>query len=209
MFQMKMQKKGLSDSNSSYAKSLTSIILMATLSLTALSSCSQKSKGVRSQVKSTNTNLNPAVSSQADQQAAAQNANYKIYSVSLPNQTGTGYSVDVQLTDPSNQYLPLTTNHDGGNLDSQGIYTDSARGVQVYVQARCSSDECYKYTLLVTVVRNNQSLFQSAAISFKNDCQFNAISVGANSGQMFRSLDELESRYSNLQPRNDADSCSM
>ncbi len=184
-------------------------ILFTTFLLLSSVSCSQKAKGVRSQVKNTPNNLNSAVSSQAEVQAAAQNANYKIFSVSLPTMSDVGYTVDVQLQDPANQYLPLTTNHDNGLMDSQGIYTDSARGLQVYVQARCSTDECFKYTLLVTVVRNNQSIFQTAAISFKNDCQFNSISVGASTGQMFQSLDDLESRYGNLQPRNDIDTCSQ
>jgi hypothetical protein len=170
-------------------------------------SCAPKKSGVRASVKSTQTNLNPAVSSVAEQQATAQNAIYKISSISIPTDTDAGVTVSSELLNPSNQYLPITTSHENGAMNSQGVFNDSARGLQVHVDARCSADGCYKYQLLVTVVRNNQAVFQSAAISFKNDCSFKSISVGSNAGQMFRSMDEFESKYSNVAPAEDIDSC--
>ncbi len=186
---------------------LKQITLVLFLSAFIFSCAPKKSSGVRAQVKSSQTNLNPAVSSAAEQQATLQNAVYKINTVSLPNLTGAGFTVNSELIDPSNQYLPVTTSHENGALDSQGVFTDSTRGLQVYVNARCSSDECFKYLLLVTVVRNNQAIFQTGAISYKNDCRFKSVSMGTNVGQMFQNMNDFESRYSNVMPDNDSESC--
>lgn len=170
-------------------------------------SCAPKKSGVRASVKTGQTSLNAATSTVAEQQATAQNAIYKISTISLPTVTDAGITVASELLNPGNQYLPITTRHENGNLDSQGIFNDSARGLQVYVNSRCSDTDCYKYLLLVTVVRNNQAIFQSGAISFKEDCNFYSISIGTSTGQMFQSLNDFESRYSSTTPIGDSTSC--
>lgn len=183
-----------------------SIAMMA--AAVALSSCSKKAAGVRAQVKTQRNDLNASVSGQADAQAAAQNAIYRIYTVSIPNETDQGQSVDVQLQTPDGMVLPVTTHHNSGQLDSQGRYTDSARGLEVYVQARCSADNCAKYLLIVTVLRSQQMVYQSLALSYKDDCKFYSLSSSANAGTFYSSLNAAESilprQYPNAVPTNDA-----
>lgn len=189
----------------SHSKALQSITVF--LVCFGAFSCAPKKSGVRADVKTASTTLNPGTAAIAEQQAQAQNAMYKISSISLPHQSDIGATVDSELLNPSNQYLPVTTAHENGQMDSQGIFNDTQRGLQVHVQARCTDSVCTKYILLVTVVRNNQALFQSAAISFKDDCSFYTSSVSSGTGQMYQSLDGFASAYSSVQPRNDGDSC--
>lgn len=184
------------------------LILLSFIFVTGFSACSKKPSGVRATVKSEQTNLNPSVSTPADQQAAAMNANYKISTISVPTDTTAGQTVDVELLTPSGQTLPLTTRHENGSLSSEGIYNDTQRGLQVHVLASCSADSCMKYMIMVTVIKSNQALYQSIGISFKNDCKFNAASSSANVGQFLRSLQEVENKY-NISPKNDIDSCSI
>ena len=158
-------------------------------------------------MKSGQNSLNPGNSGIADQQAAAQNAIYKIQTISLPDLTDSGATISSELLTPSNQYLPVTTTHGNGTLDSQGVFNDTSRGLQVHVNARCSDTECYKYLLMVTVVRNNQAIYQSAAISFKDDCNFYSISNTSSTGSMFQSMDAFSSRYASVQPMGDSTSC--
>ncbi len=181
--------------------------LAVSLIVTCSFSCAPKKSGVRATVKTGQTSLSAATSVPAEQQAAAQSSLYKISSISLPNATDAGVTIDSELLNPSNQYLPLTTRHENGILDSQGIFNDSARGLQVHVNSRCTDTGCTKYLLLVTVVRNNQAVFQSGAISFKEDCNFYSISVSTSSGQMFQSLNDFDSKYSNVSPIGDSTSC--
>lgn len=183
-------------------KKLVAVIFLAS----CFSACSKKPSGVRSQVKSQQTNLNPGVSSQADQQAASVGMDYKISTVSVPNPTDSGNTVDVQLLSPSGEYLPLTTRHENGNLDAYGVYNDSAKGVQVQVQARCSADDCFKYTFISTVIKNNQKVYQAVAISYKNDCKFNIASSSFSAGQFVQSLAEAENKYQ-VFPVNDIETC--
>jgi hypothetical protein len=183
------------------------IKLLFVVAFLSLSACAPKKSGVRAQVKTGQTSLNSGISAIAEQQAAAQNAIYKISTISLPKPTDLGVIVESELLNPTHQYLPVTTTHENGVLDSQGVFNDSGRGLQVQVRARCSDTDCYKYLLLVTVSRNNQPLFQSGAISFKDDCNFYSISMGTATGQMFQSIDAFDTKYSNLTPMGDSNSC--
>lgn len=181
-------------------------VLLISLSAVTLA-CAPKKQGVRAAVKTGQTSLNPGASAVAEQQASAQNAIYKIASVSLPSPTDYGVTISADLLTPNNQYLPITTSHESGRLDSEGVFNDSARGLLVYVNSRCSDYTCNKYMLLVTVTRNNQAIFQSGAISFQEDCNFYSIANTATTGQMFRSMDEFDSRYAGLSPIGDSTSC--
>lgn len=183
------------------------ICFIAMTVLLFLTACSKKPSGIRAEVKNQRNDLNASASAQAEAQAANQNANYTILTLSIPTQTASGHTVNVELQTPDGKILPLTTHHENGYLDSQGNYTDSARGLMVNVQARCSSDNCYKYTLMVTAVRNNQMVFQSVALSYKDDCKFYSVSSSANVGSFYTSIGDADSRilrqYPSAVPQND------
>lgn len=185
------------------------IVILFLFSGLVFSSCAKKPSGVRATIKTQQTNLNPSVSAQADMQGASASADYKISTIAIPTQTSDGFVVDVELLNPSGQVLPLSTHHENGNSDSEGVYTDSQRGLQVHILARCSAqDNCSKYTIIVTTLRNNQEIYQAAAISFKDDCKFNAVSSSFNVGQFLQSLNELNNKY-NIAPTGDGDSCTI
>lgn len=194
------------------SKNLVRVFVMSALLVLSVTACSKKPTGVKAQVKTQQNNLNPSVSSAADQQAASLNANYQVKSVSTPqaNSSG-GYQVDLEISDPSGAVLPVSTTHDSTHPDSQGIYNDTQRGLQVYVQARCSTgDQCFKYILLVTVVKNNQSVYQSMAVSYANDCRFNLITSSGTIGTFFGSLSEAAgSPAASISPRNDINTCTQ
>lgn len=174
----------------------------------AFSSCAKKTNSVKSQVKTQQVSANPGTESQANLQAAAVSANYKIKSISLPNYSSSGYTVDVELQTPANQILPVTTRHENGLLDSQGVYNDTERNLQIYVQARCSSDECTKYIVVITAVRSNQAVYQTSAISYKTDCKFTTTAASTSVGQFYTNLNQAESGM-NVAPHNDISSCQM
>lgn len=176
------------------------------LSVTAgfLFSCSPKAAGVRGQVKTGQTNLDPSISAQSNQIAAQQGNLYEIRSVTLPKAaTSGGWDIDVVLSTPNNDSISLTTHHDSANLSTEGTFPDKARDLIVKAQSRCSSDNCEKYILLVTVLKNNAADFQTGAISFKSDCNFFSISIGRTVANLFTSLDQFNSKY-NPTPANNA-----
>lgn len=185
-----------------------SLIVSLPLVMMFLFSCTPKKASVRAQVKNQQTNLNPTGSAQAEQQGQSLNAVYKVMTVSLPQITDNLITVDSAIQNPSNSYIPVTTKHSNGQLDAQGEYQDSARGLTVYFNSRCSDTVCSKYLLLVTAVRNNQKVFQSGVISFKDDCKFYSVSNSTNtSGQMFNSIADFETQYGNILPMNDGGNC--
>ena len=159
------------------------------------SACSPKAEGVRGQVKSGQTNLNPNLTAQSNIQASAAGANFQIKSVTAPiaNDTG-GFDIDVELTSPANQPITFRTHHDQNAMETQGNYNDPS-GFQLTVQARCSLDNCSKYLLLVTVQKNSQKQFQTGAISFSTDCSFYTVSIAANVAPLLQSLNDFEMRY--------------
>ncbi|OFZ31972.1 MAG: hypothetical protein A2622_12100 [Bdellovibrionales bacterium RIFCSPHIGHO2_01_FULL_40_29] len=168
-------------------------------------SCAKKPSGVRAVKKTESVNMSPAISNQSEQQAQAQNIMYKLSTVSTPTITSSGHTVDSDLQTPDLDYLPITTSHENGNLYSEGSYTDAKRGARVLIQAECFGSDCYKYLLLVTVVKNNLALYQTAALSFKDDCRFYTISMAQGVGNFFQSIDELDSytQSKNYLPKND------
>ena len=168
-------------------------------------SCAKKPSGVRATKKTDAISMNPAVTNQSEQQAQAQNLVYKIATLSVPVATETGFSVDADIQNPDRQFLPVTTSHESGNLYSEGSFSDAARGAQVYVQAECFGQDCYKYLMLVTVKKNNQTVYQTAALSFKDDCQFYSISVAQGVASFFKSIEDLDNYANtrNYSPKND------
>ena len=194
MFQNKTQK-------------ILKMILINGLILTLAASCSKAPNGVRAQVKTQQNVLNPSTTAAATQQAASNNANYTISTISTPqtNSAGNGFDINIELQMPSGQILPVTTHHDVNNAFSEGVYTDP-NGTQVDIQANCSADSCSKYVLLVTVIKSSQTLFQSFAISYSNDCKFNLTAVSNN---FYQSLSAAESAFLNVTPLNDFESCTQ
>lgn len=178
------------------------LVFLPLFFVVVFSSCSKKQSSTRATVKTQQTQLNPTQTIAADQQAAAVQANYKISSISVPEATGSGFLVYVELTTPSGAALSLTTRHENGVMDSDGVYTDSQRGLQVYVLSRCSQSDCSKYTILVTTYKSNQALYQDAAVSYKNDCKFNRVSASYNVGSFIYNLNDAEYKF-NVSPTND------
>lgn len=194
-------------STRNYFQNSLKVFVLATAVLLSMSSCSKKPSGIRAEVKTQKNDLNASTSAQAEAQAASLNANYTVLTVSVPSQTAAGHTVNVELQTPDGKVLPVTTQHENGYLDSQGNYTDSSRGLLVNVQARCSSDNCYKYIVMVTALRNNQMVFQSVALSYKDDCKFYSVSSSANAGSFYRSITEADNmiprQYPTAVPQND------
>ena len=184
------------------------MIFLNSLILVLAASCSKAPTGVKAQVKTQQTAITPG-STAATQQAASVNANYKIASIALPVSTDTGYSVDVQLQTPGGDYLPFTTRHENGNNLAQGTYSDDQRGLQVSIQASCTSQSCDKYLLLVTVYKNNQSVFQTFAISYSSDCQFYTAASSLSVGNFYSSAAAAESALPQVTPQNNIATCSM
>ena len=188
-------------------KSLVKILVLV-MALASLGACSKPQRGTRAQTKTPNS-LNPASSSQATQQAAALNANFTLATISLPTDTGSGQTVNVELQIPSGQILPLTTRHENGNLVSDGVYTDAQSGSQLRIQSSCSRDNCSKYLILVTVFKSNQAVYQTFGISYREDCTFSVVSASSSVGSFFRDIYAAENQYSNIGPMNDIDSCTV
>lgn len=187
-------------------KKLLKFVAFNTILLLMAASCSKAPTGVRAKVKDQQNTIAPAQTSQATQQAASQNANYTIATISEP-EIGTDYAVNVELQMPSGEYLPVTTRHSINSQFSQGTYNDTRNNVQVLIQSSCSTDNCSKYILLVTVYRNSQALFQTFAISYANDCRFNVVASSGTVGTFYSSLNVAENAHMNIGPRNDLGQC--
>ena len=188
-------------------KKLLKFVAFNTLILVLASSCSKAPSGVRAKVKDQQNLIAPTATSQATQEAASQNANYTIATISWPRAENSGYSVDVELQTPNGQFLPVTTHHDQSTAFSQGTYSDSQNNIQVLIQASCSTDSCSKYVLLVTVYRSSQALFQTFAISYANDCNFSIRSASNSAGSFYNSLNAAENANMSVGPQNDISQC--
>lgn len=188
-------------------KKFLKFVAFNSLLLVMAASCSKAPTGVRAKVKDQQNVIAPVQTSQATQQAASQNANYTIATISEP-EIGTDYAVNVELQMPgTGEYLPITTRHSLNSQFSQGTYNDTRNNVQVLIQSSCSTDSCSKYILLVTVYRNSQALFQTFAISYANDCKFNVVASSSTVGSFYSSLNVAENAHMNIGPRNDLGQC--
>ena len=156
-------------------------------------SCAKKPETVRAIKKTDSISMNPAVTAQSQAQVSTKNFNYNIVTVSRPNASGTGFTVDSEIQTPDNQFMPVTTTHDSSGAMSEGRFEDTARGAQVVVQAQCLGDGCLKYLLLVSVTKNNVRVYQSAAISYKDDLKFYFAAIAEGQGNFFLNLDDLSS----------------
>lgn len=169
--------------------SLTAYIFLIAVSF----SCAKKPETVRAVKKTEYIGMNPAVAAQSQAQESTKNFIYNIVTVSRPNATNGTFTVESEIQTPDNQYMPVTTTHDPSKNLSQGSFQDSARGAVVIVQAQCRGTQCEKYLLMVTVTKNGVSIYQSAAISYKDDAKFYFAAVAQGQGTFFQNLDELSS----------------
>jgi hypothetical protein len=191
--------------NQNVISKMTHAVLMSCFVMMA-TSCDKPQRAVRATVK-TQQVISPGPSSQADQQAAAMNVKYSLATIAVPEQTNAGYTVNVELQDPSNAFLPFTTRHENGTNLIDGVYNDTSRGLVVHIEARCSSNACDKYTILVTTFKNNVAVYQTFGLSYKDDCRFFVNNSTASFGNMYTNLSVAESATSSIVPKNDIDNC--
>lgn len=168
--------------------------LSAYVFLVAISfSCAKKPETVRAIKKTEAIGMNPAVTAQSQAQISTKNFNYNIVSVSRPQVSATGFTIDAEIQTPDNQFMPITTTHDSTGAMSQGSFQDTVRGSVVVVQAQCLGEGCLKYLVLVSVTKNNQMMYQSAAISYKDDLRFYFAAIAQGQGTFFQTLTDLSS----------------
>ncbi len=169
-------------------------------------SCAKKPATIRSPKIDESINMNPAVSNQAEQVSSAKDLAYIIKTVTRPTASTAGFTIDSDILTPDKNFLPLTTTHDVNGSISQGNFQDSARGLVIDVKAQCAGPGCTQYLLLLTVTKSNVAIFQSAAVSYKDDLKFYTLSIAAGSGQnFFQNLEELNgySQSHNFTAKND------
>ena len=169
--------------------SLSAYVVLVAISF----SCAKKQETVRAVKKTESIGMNPVVTAQSQAQVSTKNFSYNIVSVNRPTTSATGFTIDAEIQTPDNQFMPITTTHDQSGTMSQGSFQDSARGAVVVVQAQCLGDGCLKYLLLVSVTKNNIMVYQSAAISFKDDLKFYFAAIAEGQGNFFKDLTDLSS----------------
>ena len=184
-----------------FPSSVVLFLLMASFS------CAKKPETVRAAKKTESINMDPAVSTSSQAQGTQQNVQYTIVSVDRPKTTDAGYTVDFEIQTPDKLYIPVTTSFDKSGSVSQGSFQDSARGLSISIKAQCRGDGCFEYLLIVTVNRTGTvtPVYQSAAVSFKDDLKFYLVDIAQGKANFFQTLEELAS-YSeshNFKARND------
>lgn len=180
-------------------KTIYNLLAIAAL-VTVSFSCQKKSSNTVTAKKSAGSSL---VSQQVINNSVATGAqygvNYTIATIDYPNCTNGSCSVNIEVKTPSGSYLQFTTNH-YGTQDSYGSYSDPS-GAYLQIQARCSGSACDTYALIVNVQKNSQVMFQSAAISYKNDCNFYVANLSSQYN-MYQSIDQLIQYSTSAVPQN-------
>lgn len=163
-------------------------------------SCAKKSSKTRS-VKTAQKIINTQTTQQSAQLAEQQDIRYLLNSVSTPQQNEDGtWTVDSEVTRQS-QYLPFSTTH-GADPNAYGVYNDAGPGTKLDIRARCIGEECEKYVLLLTIVKNGYAYHQIAAISFKQDDFFYIEERNYQRIQLYNDVDEVLAQHADLQPGN-------
>lgn len=179
----------------------TTILNLLMVSVAVISfSCQKKATGVVQAKKTSGIGLvSQQVINNSIQYGAQNGANYTIATIDYPNCANGTCAVNIEIKTPSNSYLQFTTNHNGYQ-DSYGTYNDPS-GAIVQIQARCSGAACDTYALLVNVQKNYQTMFQSAAISYKNDCNFYVANLSSQYN-MYQNIDQLLQYSTSATPQN-------
>jgi len=182
-------------------------IFFTVSAIIVLSSCAKKGSGVRAIKQTDSVMTNPAVSTPSIQAADTQQLRYNITSLERPelaSDSDPQTRIKLEISTPDQRYLPIETLHIDGN-DSSGFFDDTTKNaVKLDIRARCEGEQCTRYLLLVTVVKNGYAIHQLAAISFIDDCKFNLenINFSVPGARMYSSLDELSQRNT-ISARND------
>ncbi len=183
------------------------VISLFTLSLIFQFSCAKKAAGTRSITKTAAVDLNPSVTRPSAQIGSLQEqykVNYTVSKVDYPTTNADGsFSVKSEIKTPLGQYIPLTTTHSAGQLDANGVYTDTVNNMKIDIRARCEGANCQKYLMLVTVIKDNYTYYQVSVISYNQDCHFSYEERSPRVATIFQSLSEMASAFSNTQPSND------
>ncbi len=173
--------------------------------VTFVFSCSKKDES--SEAASSNTfqktnvlKLNSAETDQAIIQSQQSNINYKVKTINTPSQTKTGYKVNFLVKSPNNRNLYFTTLHENGQLDVNLAKNDGLYKVKIH--ARCSADDCFKYLLLISILKDNLVVYQNTVISYVNDCRFHSAISTDKIGKIFSNLNDAENFF-NVAPLND------
>lgn len=177
---------------------LTNLVLPLVVVLSAFSfSCAKKATGVRAVRQTEAQQMNPVVNTNSNNAANAQGLLYKITVIELPGEATDGsFTVNAEIKTPMGRFIPITTTHTAGR-DVYGTYNDADTGAYLDIRARCMGANCDTYLLLVTVVKNNQSVHQSLAISYLTESFFHLDENNAtvSPGNFYRSLDEVVQRH--------------
>lgn len=180
------------------------IILAATAVMAMfILSCAKKPTGVRSVKQTTHNVVNPQVTNPSVQAAGAQNIHYQLTSIELPGEPVNGtISVRSEILTPSGYYIPITTTHTAAQMDAYGVVNDNDNGVKLDIRTRCIGQNCEKYIMLITVVKNNHSVHQMIAISNYNQSFFNLEQINASvpggSQLFYGNIDQVLQRNSTL-----------
>jgi hypothetical protein len=170
-------------------------------------SCAKKSASPRSVTKTAAVDLNPAVTRASNQVASQQEqykVNYTVSKIDYPKANTDGsYSVTSEIKTPLGQFVPITTTHSVGQLDANGVYTDTVNNMKIDIRARCEGTACQKYLMLVTVIKDNYAYYQVSVISYNQDCHFSYEERSPRIATIFQSLTEMASTFSSLQASND------
>ena len=175
---------------------LTNLVLPLVVVLSAFSfSCAKKATGVRTVRQTEGKVINPAVNTPSVGAGNAQGLLYNITVIDRPipgDSDGNSFVINAEIRTPFNRFIPITTTHVQGQ-DVLGTYNDAETGAQLDIRARCKGAQCEKYILLITVLKNNQSVHQVLAISNSNEEFFHYQNVNAAvaPGYFYTSLDQV------------------
>jgi hypothetical protein len=158
-----------------------------------LGACAKSPSTKRTVRQSGQQVVNPNVSTASAQAATSQNLFYEITSLSRPDEN---VQVVIEIKTPDGYYIPITTDHASGQLDARGVYDDTRNGAQLEFRARCSNASCDQYTLLMTVIKNQYAYHQTAAVSYRMDCEFNVEQLNAAvTRNFYTSLDSVITKF--------------
>lgn len=180
-----------------HTQSTLKIVLLAGLFSFGFS-CAKQPSGVRVVKQVTGLAMNQAVSQQSMNDASAMGVSYLLKSIERPEKMDNGtITVKTEVQTPDGQYLPLTSNHTTEKPQAYGILNLKS-DEKLDVRAKCYGSECEKYIILVTVIKNNQSVYQIAAISNAHEDVFHYELLSTMRYQMFTSPDAVKQKYPHL-----------
>lgn len=178
---------------------LTHLVLPLIVVLSAFSfSCAKKAGGVRTVRQTEGKVMNQAVNTPSVNAGNAQGLLYNITVIDRPvvgDSEETSFVINAEIRTPNGRFIPITTTHTAGK-DVLGTYNDPETAAQLDIRARCIGTKCETYILLITVIKNNQSVHQVLGLSNSNEDFFHYENVNASvaPGYFYRTLDEVAQR---------------